>query len=47
MSLNRKIEAALNQQIQSEFYSSYVYLSMSGYRWKKKRPSRTSWRNSP
>ena len=28
---SKKIESALNQQIQSEFYSSYLYLSMSAY----------------
>ncbi len=27
----KKIERALNQQIQSEFYSAYLYLSMSAY----------------
>ncbi len=28
---SKKIESALNQQIQSEFYSAYLYLSMSAY----------------
>ena len=31
MSLSIKMEEALNRQIQSEFYSSYIYLSMAGY----------------
>ena len=43
MSLNRKIEEALNQQIQSEFYSSYVYLSMSGYSDSQNLPGFASW----
>jgi ferritin len=29
--LNEKIEAALNDQLNFEFYSSYIYLSMSAY----------------
>ena len=28
---SKKIASALNQQIQSEFYSAYLYLSMSAY----------------
>ncbi len=28
---SKKIESALNQQIQREFYSAYLYLSMSAY----------------
>ncbi len=28
---SKKMESALNQQIQSEFYSAYLYLSMSAY----------------
>lgn len=28
---SKKIESALNQQIQSEFYSAYLYLSMSAF----------------
>ena len=28
---SKKIESALNQQIQSEFYSAYLYLSMAAY----------------
>lgn len=28
---SKKIESALNQQIQSEFYSAYLYLAMSAY----------------
>jgi len=28
---SKKVESALNQQIQSEFYSAYLYLSMSAY----------------
>ena len=43
MSLNRKIEEALNQQIQSEFYSSYVYLSMSGYSDSQNLPGFAAW----
>lgn len=43
MSLNSKIEEALNQQIQSEFYSSYVYLSMSGYSDSQNLPGFASW----
>ncbi len=43
MSLNRKIEEALNQQIQSEFYSSYVYLSMSGYSDSQNLPGFSAW----
>ncbi len=29
--VNKKIQAALNQQLNAELYSSYLYLSMSGY----------------
>jgi ferritin len=29
--LNEKIQAALNKQLNAELYSSYLYLSMSGY----------------
>ena len=29
--LNKKIETALNNQINAEFYSAYLYLSMSAY----------------
>ena len=43
MSLNRKIEEALNRQIQSEFYSSYVYLSMSGYSDSQNLPGFAAW----
>ncbi len=43
MSLNSKIEEALNQQIQSEFYSSYVYLSMSGYSDSQNLPGFAAW----
>jgi ferritin len=43
MSLNRKIEEALNRQIQSEFYSSYVYLSMSGYSDSQNLPGFGAW----
>ncbi|MCY3778337.1 MAG: ferritin [Candidatus Aminicenantes bacterium] len=43
MSLNNKIEEALNQQIQSEFYSSYVYLSMSGYSDSQNLPGFAAW----
>ncbi|HOO75246.1 MAG: ferritin [Thermotogae bacterium] len=31
MKLNEKMEAALNEQINREFYSSFLYLSMSAY----------------
>ena len=43
MSLNRKIEEALNRQIQNEFYSSYVYLSMSGYSDSQNLPGFAAW----
>lgn len=29
--INKKVEAALNDQINAEFYSAYLYLSMSAY----------------
>jgi len=29
--LNKKIQTALNDQINNEFYAAYLYLSMSGY----------------
>ena len=29
--LNKKIETALNNQINAKFYSAYLYLSMSAY----------------
>jgi len=29
--MNKKIEAAVNEQINAEMYSAYLYLSMSGY----------------
>jgi ferritin len=29
--LNKKVEAALNEQLNKEFYSAYLYLSMSAY----------------
>ncbi|MBS9768352.1 MAG: ferritin [Flavobacteriaceae bacterium] len=31
MALNKKIEAVLNEQINAEFWSGYMYLSMSSY----------------
>ncbi|MGH7550440.1 MAG: ferritin-like domain-containing protein, partial [Gemmatimonadota bacterium] len=29
--LSKKIQAALDDQINNEFYAAYLYLSMSGY----------------
>jgi ferritin len=29
--INKKLEVALNEQINAEFYSAYLYLSMSAY----------------
>ena len=29
--ISRKIEEALNSQLNAEFYSAYLYLSMAGY----------------
>lgn len=31
MKLNKKVETALNSQINAEFYSAYIYLSMAVY----------------
>ena len=29
--MNKKMQAAINDQIQKEFYSAYLYLAMSAY----------------
>ncbi|NLY83981.1 MAG: ferritin, partial [Acholeplasmataceae bacterium] len=29
--MNKKMQAAINDQVQKEFYSAYLYLAMSAY----------------
>ena len=41
--LSQKLEAAFNEQINKEFYSSYLYLSMSAYFEAKALPGFASW----
>ena len=31
MKINEKVEKALNKQLNQEFYSEYLYISMSAY----------------
>lgn len=41
--LSKTIEAALNEQIKNEFYSAYLYLSMSAYCETKNMPGFANW----
>jgi ferritin len=41
--VNKKIEGALNQQLNAELYSSYLYLSMSAYFQSIKLPGFANW----
>ena len=41
--LKKKIEAALNNQLNNEFYSAYLYLSMAGYFEHLSLPGFSSW----
>ncbi len=41
--INEKMQAALNEQINAEFYSSYIYLSMAAYFDSENLPGFSSW----
>ncbi|HEX9581681.1 MAG TPA: ferritin [Gemmatimonadales bacterium] len=43
MALSKKMQDALNDQIQREFYSAYLYLSMSAYCSAENLPGFTTW----
>ncbi|MGL6193811.1 MAG: ferritin [Thermoguttaceae bacterium] len=45
MAINKKIEAAINAQINAEFYSAYLYLSMSSQAQELKLPGVANWFN--
>jgi ferritin len=43
MFINKKMQDAINKQIQAEFYSAYIYLSMSAYFQTLNLPGIASW----
>jgi ferritin len=43
--LPKKMEKALNDQVNAEFFSSYLYLSMSAYFTRKNLPGFAHWMN--
>jgi ferritin len=46
MMINKKMEEAINSQINAELYSAYLYLSMSAYFQEKNLPGFASWMES-
>ena len=41
--INKAVEAAINEQIKKEFYSAYLYLSMSAYFESRNLPGFANW----
>lgn len=41
--MNKKMQAAINDQIQKEFYSAYLYLAMSAYCAESNLPGFAKW----